>query len=51
MLTGLVPAHQRQNNLFDTKTESGHNGDDSLDHLNTQMGAGTIQHAAVTVTG
>lgn len=48
MLTGLVPAHQRQTHLFDTKDpERSARLMTITDHINTQMGTGTIQYAAV----
>jgi DNA polymerase V len=48
MLTGLVPAHQIQTNLFDTKDrERSATLMAVVDYINTHMGAGTIQYAVV----
>jgi DNA polymerase V len=48
MLTGLVPVHQQQTNLFDTKDrERSQRLMAAVDYINTQMGAGTMQYAAV----
>ncbi len=47
MLSGLVPAHQIQLSLFDTQDrDRAKTLMRTLDHLNTQMGTGTIQYAA-----
>jgi DNA polymerase V len=47
MLTGLVPAHRIQTHLFDTKDrERSARLMAVIDHINTQMGSGTLQYAA-----
>jgi DNA polymerase V len=46
LFTGLVPAHQIQMNLFDTRDrERAQKLMTTLDHINTQMGTGAIQYA------
>jgi DNA polymerase V len=46
MFTGLVPAHQIQMNLFDTRDrERAQTLMTTIDHINTQMGTGAIQYA------
>jgi DNA polymerase V len=51
LLTNLVPAHQIQTNLFDTKDrERSQRLMAVVDHLNTQLGAGTIQYAVAGLT-
>ena len=46
MFTGLVPAHQIQMNLFDTRDrERAQKLMTTIDHVNTQMGTGAIQYA------
>jgi DNA polymerase V len=48
MLTGLVPAHRVQTHLFDTKDrERSARLMTVIDHINTQMGSGTMRYAAV----
>jgi DNA polymerase V len=46
MFTGLVPAHQIQMNLFDTRDrERSAKIMTTIDHINKQMGTGAIQYA------
>jgi DNA polymerase V len=50
MLTGLVPAHQLQTHLFDTRDrERSARLMAVVDYLNTQMGSGTVQYAAAGI--
>ena len=46
LCTGLVPAHQIQMNLFDTRDrERARKLMTTIDHINTQIGTGAIQYA------
>jgi DNA polymerase V len=46
LFTGLVPAHQIQMNLVDTRDrERAQKLMTTIDHINTQMGTGAIQYA------
>jgi DNA polymerase V len=46
LFTRLVPAHQIQMNLFDTRDrERAQKLMTTIDHINTQMGTGAIQYA------
>jgi len=45
LFTGLIPAHQIQMNLFDTRDrERAQKLMTTIDHINTQMGIGAIQY-------
>ena len=51
LFTGLVPAHQIQMNLFDTRDrERAQKLMTTIDHINTQMGTGAIQYAVAGFT-
>jgi DNA polymerase V len=51
LFTGLVPDHQIQINLFDTRDrERSQKLMATIDHINTQMGTGAIQYAVAGFT-